>query len=96
MLWRNGPGLLLCGSGGSRWQEEDKQDGLMVPKGVGTRDLLVPSQLVDPRRSRGGWPAGCLFHLQGHFAVGFFSLPWRGKQGGGIFKLFSPGYPSYA
>lgn len=26
----------------------------------------------------------------------FFSLPWRGKQGGGIFKLFSPGHPSYA
>lgn len=26
----------------------------------------------------------------------FLTLPRRGKPGGGISKLFSPGYPSYA
>lgn len=97
MLRHEGPGLSLCGSGGPRWPEEDKQDGVVVPKGAGPRDLLVPSQRVDPRRSGGGWPAGCLFHLWGQFAAGFFlTLPRRGKQGGGISKLFAPGYPSYA
>jgi len=86
MLRREGPGLSLCGSGGSRWQEEDKQDGFVVPKGVGTRDLLVPSQPADPRRSGGGWPAGCLFHLQGHFVAGFFLFAMEGEAGGRHFQ----------
>lgn len=68
----------------------------MVPEGVGTPGPPGTKPVMDPHGSGGWWPAGCLFNLWGHFAVGFFSFAMEGEAGGGIFKLFSPGYPSYA
>lgn len=85
-LTRNAPAQGPCapaaGSGGSRWQEEDKQDGLAIPKGV--RSSWYPAS-GGPTRVRGRVACRMPFPSAGPFCKQEFCLCRGGGSSGEAF-----------